>query len=314
MKKILLCLFVSGAFSCAFAQLPTFDFESWTGTGPGIEPTGWVSGNAITSFPFSNPQSVFQESTAANVHSGTYSMKLVTVTLSNNPDPTTIPNPMGAAFPGIVSISPLGLVDGFAYASRPADCQFWYKYSPVGADSASAYIVLTKWNSPKRDTIAAGGWVLKTAATTYTQATLNLIYDPAFNSMVSDTIHLYFTATCYSTLTCGTAGSTLWVDDISLNGWNGINEYPGSEGVSVYPNPANEFVTISLDAADAVSLNAYDATGRIISSVPFYQATNGMNKKTGTITTSALAAGIYSYSILDKNGSFLRSGKFSVVR
>jgi hypothetical protein len=308
MKKLLFTLVISGMYLSGFAQAPTLDFESWSGNNP----SGWVSANAI--MLLGNPQSVFNETTAANVHGGVSSMKIVTVTLTNNPDPANVPNPMGAAFPGVVNLSPLSLKDGYQYAGRPTTANFWYKYAPVGADSASCFIMLSKWNTT-RDTIAVGGWVLKTAATSYAQATINLTYDAAFSTMIPDTMRLYYSATCYATLSCGTAGSTLWVDDIGFSGWNGVNENPNAEGVTLYPNPANEFVNISVDALnEAYSVSAFDATGRIISTAALLSATNGMNRKSGVINTASLPSGLYSYTVNSKEGIAVRSGKFSVVR
>lgn len=307
MKKLILLLFVTASSVCAFAQT-TMDFETWSGN----DPQGWVSGNAI--MLLGNPQSVFKETLAANVHGGTSSMKLVTVTLTNNPDPTSIPDPMGAAFPGVVNMSPLGLKDGFPYTARPATASFWYKYTPVGGDSSSCFVMLSKWNGTSRDTIAVGGLVMMGAAA-YTQGNINLIYDGAFSSVFPDSMRLYFSATCYTSLNCGTAGSTLWVDDITFTGWNGMNEPVSSEGVTLFPNPAVDHVTISVDALEsAASVIAYDAAGKAVASASLTAPTNGTNNKTGKINTSALSSGLYSYSIIDTNGNSLRSGKFSVVK
>lgn len=311
MKKILLSFVVSGSFLFASAQ-PTWDFESWTGSGVGIEPSGWVSGNAITSPPFNNPQSVFQETTAGKVHSGTYSMKLVTVTLTNNPSPTTIPNPMGAAFPGAISFSPLGLKDGCAFGSRPNTVQFWYQYTPTGGDSASCFVMLSKWNGASRDTIAVGGVVIQSAASSYTQSTITMQY--LSTTLIPDSMRLYFSATCYTTLTCGTAGSTLWVDDITFSGWNGINEHPSSTDVIVYPNPASSYVNVIADVNEAASVIAYDMTGRMVSTTALSSSNNGSNRMSGVINTSDYSAGLYSYSVLDKDGNALRNGTFNVVK
>lgn len=316
MKKLLLFISASGMAFFASAQTqPTWDFESWTGSGASIEPTGWISGNAITGFPFNNPQSVFQETTAGKVHGGTYSMKLVTVDLSNNPDPSTIPDPMGAVFPGQISISPLGLKDGFAYAGRPNSVEFWYQYAPVGGDSASAFVLLSKWNSTTnmRDTVAVGGTVIKTAANSYVQGSFTLLYLSA--TLIPDSMRIYFTSTCYTSLTCGTAGSTLWVDDITFTGWNGVNENISSAGITVYPNPASDMVQISVDALkEAHGVNVYDAMGKMVCCVHLSDAGNGMNRKVGKIDATHLAAGVYSYSVTDKSGNMLRAGSFNVAR
>ncbi len=308
MKKLLLPVFSLCFAVLTSAQTPTMDFETWTGN----DPQGWVSGNAI--MLLGNPQSVFKETTPANVHGGTSSMKIVTVTLTNNPDPTTIANPMGVAFPGVVNMSPLGLKDGYQYTNRPNTMEFWYKYTPVGGDSASCFVMLSKWNGTSRDTVAVGGLIMMSASS-YTQGVVSLIYNPAFANTIPDSMRLYFTATCYTTLTCGTAGSTLWVDDITYTGYNGINDNNlSSEGVTVYPNPATDRAVISVDAAEAHSVLLYDVAGKLIGSTLLNTPAGSSNKKTGTLTTSSFPAGLYSFTVTDKNGKALKSGKLNIIK
>ena len=175
-------------------------------------------------------------------------------------------------------------------------------------------------NGQLKDTIAVGIWTQKTAINAYAQQNVALVYNPAYANVIPDTMALVYTSTglfkanhtfC---LNCGKAGSTLWVDDITFSGQNGVNEILTSNGVTLYPNPANDLVTISVDANDAVGAIVYDATGRKVTSSSSFDLMNSMNKKTATINTSALAVGLYSYMIVDKSGTALRAGKFSVVR
>jgi hypothetical protein len=310
MKKILLSAIITSASFCAFAQTPTWDFENWTGT----EPTGWISENEL--MILGNPQSAFKETTAANVHSGTSSLKLVTVTMTA--PVSGLPNPIGLAAPG--SLSGFKPKFGMKYTARPASVDFWYKYTPVATDSAEFLVLL--WNSTTGDTIAFG--YKKMGATTgssFTSKSVALTYNPAFSTEFPDSMGLTFSATKlfnsnYSFCSnCGTAGSTLWVDDVMFSGSNGIHEHLGSEGITLFPNPANEFVTISVDALnDAFSITTYDMTGRAVCTTPLALSNNGMNRKAGSINTSNLAPGLYTYSVTDRTGATLRAGKFSIVR
>jgi hypothetical protein len=310
MKKILFSIVVAVASVCALAQTPTWDFESWTGSGATIEPTGWASGNVLTAIP-GNQQSVFQ-ATSPDVHGGTYAMKIVTVDVVTNPDPTQIPDPIGAAFTG--TLNGPTFVLGFAYTARPATAEFWYKNTLSGADTASFFMWLTKWNGTTRDTIAEGYWETSSSTSTYTHVTVTLIYNPAFPNTLPDTAVVIFSATGVKCLTCGNVGSTLWVDDVTFSGWNGVNEYPSSNGVILYPNPASVSVNISVDTEDASSVVAYDVTGRAVASASLSEPVNSINKKAGVINTSNLSTGLYSYSVIDKSGNILRAGKFNVVR
>jgi hypothetical protein len=309
---------ISGAYFYASAQ-PTWDFDTpaWTGSGASTEPAGWISENAAVLPPlYNNPQSVFR-ATTPDIHGGTYAMKLTSVTMTSNPAPGQLPNPIGLAATGVVNLSPPSLKFGFPYASRPNMISFWYKYSPMASDTAECFVSL--WNGVTHDTIAYGFW--KTGATvgTYTQQNITLTYDPSFSTEFPDSMAVIFSSTIlfnanYSLcMNCGQAGSNLYVDDITFSGWNGINEHPAANDVIVYPNPASAYVTIIADVNEASSVIVYDVTGKAVSSASLNQAMNGMNRKESVVNASALSSGVYSYSIADKNGISLRNGKLSIV-
>ncbi|MFH1004060.1 MAG: T9SS type A sorting domain-containing protein [Bacteroidota bacterium] len=315
MKKILLTSLISGMFVFSYAQTLTSNFEGWNGTGANEQPNGWITGNILVGpfFP-GNTQSVFK-AVAPDVHGGTYAMQITTVDVVTNPDATSIPDPYGLAIAGAVTFVPsLSLKPGFPYTSRPATAEFWYKYAPSGADTAGFLMWLTKWNGTRRDTVATGYWETNSSASAYTLNSVTLFYNPLLPYTLPDTAGVNFSATGIGCMTCGNVGSTLWIDDIVFSGWVGINEHPSSEGVIVYPNPASEFVNISVDADEAFTVVVYDAVGKMVASSPFSESTNAINKKAGTIYASNFVAGLYSYSVIDKNGTFLRRGKFNVVK
>jgi hypothetical protein len=306
MKKLLLATIISGASFCAFAQA-TWDFESWTGT----EPSGWISENEL--MLLGNPQSAFQETDPTHVHGGTKALKLVSVANSV----AGLPNPIGLAAPGrLVSFAPKF---GMPFTSRPASVDFWYQYAPTAGDSAEFLIFLR--NSSTGDTIGFGHWTKGTTVTGYTSQTVPLTYNPAHLAELPDSMALTFSASKLFNpnytmcMNCGKLGSILWVDDVTFNGWNGINEHPSSEGVVLYPNPATDHVTIAVDALnDAFAVRAFDVTGKLVATAPLALSNSAINRRSGVINTFDLSTGLYSYSVLDKNGVALRAGKFSVVK
>lgn len=306
MKKFLLAAIVTGISAVAFAQT-TFDFETWTGN----EPQGWISENEL--MLAGNPQSCFEETNAADVHGGLKAMRLLSVTMSF--PVAGLPNPIGLAAPGkLVSFQPKF---GMAYTGRPASVDFWYKYTPVANDTAEFLVAL--WNTATGDTLGFGYWKTGTASTSYASQSVSILYNPAFANQFPDTMGLTFSSTklfnpnytfCPN---CGKAGSTLWVDDITFSGWNGINEQMGNEGVTLFPNPASDFVSISVEGLqEAFAVNAYDVTGRLAGTASF--SGNGTNTKSGQVITSGLSAGVYSYTIVDSKGAVLRAGKFNILR
>ena len=316
MKKLLLSIFISAASVCAFAQInPTRDFEAWVNPGSGAveEPRDWVTGNKLVN-PLApgNIQSVYKV-TGGDAHGGTYAMKIVTVDVGTNPSTAVIPDPIGFAATGSATIIPsVSLKIGYPYTSRPANAEFWYKYTPVGTDTASFVMWLTKWNGTSRDTVAYAYWETTAALSAYAKITAALVYKPG--SIVPDTAGIIFSATGTGCLTCGNVGSTLWIDDLDFLGTNGINENPSSSGVTLYPNPASDRITITVDGNTAVSASVYDATGRAVAVSSELTQTSVIRQRTGTIDTSSLPSGLYSYSVIDKSGNVINAGKFNVVK
>ncbi|MBI4931178.1 MAG: T9SS type A sorting domain-containing protein [Bacteroidetes bacterium] len=318
MKKLLLSLIISGASVCAFAQ-PTWNLETWSTMNNGVlavpeEPTSWVTGNQLdNAFTPGNDTSVFKVS-GTEAHSGTYAMKITTVDVVNMPASAVglIPDPVGIAFTGKVQATPsFKIFRGFAYTSRPATCSFWYKYTPQLNDSASCFVTLSKWNGASRDIISSGKWQSAAPQGSYIQQTITMDTNTAFLAVWPDTMEVDFSATRIIT---PTIGSILWVDDITFAGSTGINEHAFSNEVTVFPNPATNYVNIIADVNEASSVIAYDVTGKVVSSASLKQTMSGINRKEGMINTSNLSAGLYSYAILDERGNTLRNGKFSIIK
>ncbi len=310
MKTLFTFIFALSSFLFANAQAPTWNFESWTGT----EPTGWISENEL--MLLGNPQSAFQEKTPANVKSGANSLKLISVTMSQNPG-GTLPNPIGLAAPGrLVNFTPKF---GTSFNSRPDNISFWYKYSPITLTDTCEFLVLL-WNSTTKDTLAIGYWHQGGAVNTYTQQTVQLTYKAAYANELPDSMALTFSSTKLFNpnfklcLNCGQVGSTMWIDDVVFSGWNGIKEVSNSEGVSIFPNPSIIFSNITVNNSEASTAVVYDAVGQIITSCMLNQNSTVQNKKEGILNTQNIPVGLYFYSVLDKNGNSIRTGKISVVK
>jgi hypothetical protein len=84
-----------------------------------------------------------------------------------------------------------------------------------------------------------------------------------------------------------------------------INEY--AVKVLTYPNPATDALTFEMGTAEAAFINIYDATGREIESV-------NVKDRTTVVNTSALATGLYLYSITGADRRELSRGNFHVVK
>ncbi len=93
-----------------------------------------------------------------------------------------------------------------------------------------------------------------------------------------------------------------------LSNWTvvGLKETQNTKiELSVFPNPATNFVNFSTSSLEATKVLAIDLTGKII-------ATETMEMGKAKLNTSNLASGIYMYQVVDKNNQVLTTGKFNI--
>lgn len=308
MKKQVLSLFAFAASFAAFAQggIPNAGMETWgSSANEDQQPTSWVSYNVFTS-PFidptnTNPTSVTQ-ATGVDAYQGTYAAKITTIDLVTNPQSSTIPNRAGLLMTGGITITSPYLRPGYVSTNRPISMSYYTKYSPVSGDSAYCLVLISKWNSStsSRDTIAFGIDAIGTTISAYTQRTVTLTYFDMVT--IPDSAVILFSS---SSFVNPQAGSALWVDALAFNGYVGIDEQTTGSPVDVYPNPSNTYTYFDVSDNDAAFVAVYDMSGREVKRADI------LNKK-GTIDSYDLTAGMYTYSILDHNGSVLSRGKFAV--
>lgn len=105
-------------------------------------------------------------------------------------------------------------------------------------------------------------------------------------------------------------GNDLYLDDINITGTVGLNDEVKSEyNVQLYPNPATENVTLSLDAYTPASMQiqVLDMLGKTVYTSNNYTVSGAQKYQ---IPVSGLAAGVYTVRI--RIGSYLMSEKLMV--
>lgn len=307
-KKILFAAAFTFTGMSAFAQ-SNGGFESWASTfSEPQEPVGWITANVFAS-PFVstlNPTSAYKDS-LGNKFAGSYAMKLKTVVLVNNPDPTTIPDTIGVAIEGSVTLFPsFAIVDRIPYTARPNAIHFAAKYTPNGLDTSWVYMELTKWNTSlmRRDTIGFMGMMIPPSSN-FVVYTPPIIYYTNHMNQFPDSLALAFSSSSNYT---PKPGSLLWADDIYFTGWNGVQDLSSASiSLSAFPNPAKEMITISTDAENAASLKVFDCIGKTIGTFEMNNGTYGLN-------TSMFMPGNYFYSVIDKNGTVLGGNTFTITK
>ena len=279
---------------------PNGGFENWSTTFGVLNPDSWQTLNFL-SFYSPNPISAFKVS-GVDKHSGNYALKLQTIFISNNPAPNMLPDTVGGIFFGKVIPSPLSIKLGIPYTGRPQSLEFWAKYNPVGNDFAGAFVTLQKWNGTGHDTIAYGEIQIHTTLS-YTLFQFNLDYQ---STESPDTVIIGISSSYKAS--AARVGSTLYIDDVALTGWVGIDEHNNyADKVKVFPNPAKEYITINAQIDEADNMQVIDVSGK---STGVYKIQN----YSANIDTGVFAEGIYFYQIRDKKNKVLTNGKFNVTK
>lgn len=293
--------FVILASAIVFSKAqPNGGFEDWTTEFSYENPDHWQTFNFLSLLIPANPLSAFK-AIGIDKHSGNYALKLKTVFLNNKPSEIVIGDSAGAIFTGKINYSPPSRTYGFPYTGRPENLEFWFKYAPIGTDAAGAGIMLLKWNGSGHDTIATAAVVLL-ATSTYTLSQAPLEYN---STELPDTAIIVFTASNDSNL--ARVGSTLFIDDVLLTGWVGIDQPELNCKVKIFPNPVSENVTIHAEIKEADHVMIFDAAGK---SAGIYKIQNYATN----VNTAFFAAGNYCCEIRDKKKRIITTGKFNVTK
>jgi hypothetical protein len=255
MKKITLLLIILIARFSANAQVPTpnpgFELQSVDSV-----PLYWgaltlfaiqidSNGNSLDSLVFDGKL----YGTTTDAHTGNYALEL-----RNAYDFT---NQVG--YPGRVD----AMQDSnqfyspsldFTNLGNPDVVSFYYKYQPMGNDSAYAIIYVT---DEFTTTIGTGEITLGGTVNTYTQVNIPVNYFAPGNAALIMFIISNSTPTGTTTL-----GTRMQVDDVSITTTTGISYAVGGENINVSPTPANSLMHITC-SQKIDEINVYDINGRL---------------------------------------------------
>lgn len=271
MKKQLLtivCMAVlsAGTFT-ANAQVPNGNLESWINFSIYDDPD--TSGilktlNIIATFPQNPPVTCFKE---GNAHGGQFCAKIV----ANEVQALNIfvPGVLGTVTPFFQPN--IGCELEKPYSGRPATLKAWIKYTPVAGDSGEIFAYMLKDNGGSFETLGVAKKTFLQAVGTWTEQVMDFNYTNTTD--IATNISLVFVTSKsydFNNLTgcAGSVGSTMYIDDVSLTGYNGVEEmlFTGEE-LNVYPNPTDNVVNISVtENVSNAKLSVTDMNGREISS------------------------------------------------
>lgn len=188
----------------------------------------------------------------------------------------------------------------------PHALEGYFKYAPVNGDSALIDIGFHDWDGE----VFISKMIIKETVNIWTHFVIpipNQYRNQDFNE-----IRVLFVASAGvnfgDLMQCrGQLGSTLWIDNISLNYNHGIKQNLFSSlRTKAFPNPATEALNIELNEFFSGKIMVYNSLGSLV----MEENVSGTQCQ---LNTSTLATGNYIYKLMDGNTIFTQ-GKFVVVK
>jgi len=299
MKHVLLLVLLFPFLAMAQNAIPNPDFENWTTGGlPPInsfeDPNGWSTVNSLTYLL--GIQTVTKASQPQFVKSGNFALRLETFFVAALNRPV-----QGGAATADINVADESLSGGVPFNLRPSALEGWYQYYPVGADTATMAILLSKWNSVLgvKDTVGYALYRPTEAVSVYTQFSAELEY---FLEDDPDTMIVGFV--CSGQFEPG-IGSVMYVDDVSLVFEPVSVTKSASKKPLLYPNPTRDFVRF--DIPGAVWVIVRNLTGQIV-------LEQNLLNNNNQIHLSTLNEGLYLLQFIDSGGKQIVTSKISLLK
>jgi hypothetical protein len=204
----------------------------------------------------------------------------------------------GIAVSGMLDMSTLKPLSGFAYNQRPTALTGNWKYMAASAnDAGSIKVYFTKWNTVMnmRDTIGMGLSELGGMQMTWTNFSVSITF---INSANPDTCIIILSASGNTP----EAYSYLYVDNLDFAGVTGIDDIETTGSFSVYPNPANNYINLDLSGFKSAAeiIQIADIQGKVVWSE---KAKNTLRQ---TIYLNQLSTGEYFLLITSQKGTAIQ--------
>lgn len=194
---------------------------------------------------------------------------------------------------------PNGPGGGMAVYQNPQKITGYYKYIPVGNDTALAGGWSSRWDVIGDSAMPVEEMLIfLTPTSTWTYFEVNMTYNGFPNP---DTLAIAFASSNFENYVGINLGSQLYLDEIGVSYYPLGMEDANSSAVSVFPNPTTRFINVRLEeiAAGENTFNVYDSQGKLVKSE---QIVNGGQTGFYTMELSELPAGTYVWEIVGAEG------------
>lgn len=287
MKRIFtitMMLLVTGLAN-AQQQIINGGFEYWDTLGDYTQPTNWYSINPLVAFGFEPSTTI-----TADAHSGNFAVQLESL---SNP----FSDISGVLCSGPVlspSLEPDFTQMKVGFTDVPEKLEFYYKSFPMEGDTSVLSMCMTRWNANTQsaDTIAVATKMFYDSIGVYTLASLEFDY---FSSLQPDSMFIIASSSVDGFNP--TVGSRLILDDLVL-----IYEPTGIEKIQpvinalIYPNPAQDQLTVKMQQPQVGTVYLYDLLGNLV----HRQIVDGNEV---SVTTSNMKDGLYILMVQAANGA-----------
>ncbi len=252
MKKLSFIMFlILGISKLSEAQnvaTPNPGFENWTQVGNHFDPNNWNTLNPNTGI-----LGVFTctRATGADVHSGTYAIKLTTKSVFG-----VTANGI-ASTASLITTPPYGVTGGIPYTQRPDSIVGWYKSNPIStADSGFVQFVLL---DGANDTVGfVRNYMPNTPVATYTRFSMPITYFSTATPVLS-----YWILSSSNPVT-PQVNSSIIIDDIDLIfNPSGINEASEIAPFQILSNLIDDEIEISNTSGKSTQMKIFDSAGRL---------------------------------------------------
>lgn len=284
-------LFIFSFFTIAISafcqNLTNYDFEKWYQSDSFEEPVGWSTSN-FSVFSVITFNTVTKELT--DVYSGQSSIKLTTIEKNINGDNVKIAGLITlGTFDVNISTRKAVVKGGVQIREKPSIFSGFYKYSTTGIDSCIMSIFLTRYNTEtnKRDTVGSGIFTSSNQAD-WTQFEAPISYN---SNIDPDSMNIVVLSSDTSIFE---PGSTLYLDDLYIDGVVSINPILVGNYLEIYPNPTSSNLTVEINNYKNAQVNIYSSIGVLRSSF-------NLNSSNDKINISNLEPGFYFISLIKED-------------
>ena len=248
----------------------TETFGIWDSTSVGELPRYWDGFNKqiiVNGMHVGDVECIKKDS--ADPQDADYSVRLVSTSVLG-----------GAAVPGMLTTGTLDIdfnsqngdiTGGMPYAQKPTQLKGWYKYNPVGNDTAK----ISVWFKQAGSEIGGGDLKIFGQTNLWTEFTVDLYYQPG--SMPDTANILFLSSNAYNGVPIGSA---LEIDHIWFQG-GGVgteNATKRMDDIKVYPNPTNGMVNVACTGnPEEININLYSVSGQLVMQTKMQGPSNRLN-------------------------------------